>query len=107
MTHARHGHALEVWGCVRPARFAILDTGQPQVAEIQFQGGSRGVFKTIRTETLTSPGTSCYFDAHIAFPSTGSVRLAWIYPTLDLLLGYIDPLRPLTAYSRSIPVTVN
>ena len=27
VTHARHGHALEVWGCVRPARFAILDTG--------------------------------------------------------------------------------
>ena len=24
---ARRGRALEVWGCVRPARYALLDTG--------------------------------------------------------------------------------
>ena len=35
-TTARRGHSLEVWGCIRPARFGFLDTGSPQTAEIQF-----------------------------------------------------------------------
>jgi len=101
---ARRGHALEVWGCVRPARFSFLDTGVRQVAEIQFQPRSRGAFATIQTVNI--PASSCYFDVRVKFPSSGIVRVRWPYPTRDPLLGYIDPLRPLAAYSRSVQVTV-
>ena len=71
------GHQLEVWGCVRPIRYARPATGTQSV-QIQFAAGTGGSFKTIRTVPLSGPG--CYFDIAQAFPGTGSVRLAWSYP---------------------------
>ena len=79
VTSTRPGRSLEVWGCVRPAHFASLDTGgTPQQVQIQFQRGSRGAFTTLRTVTITSPRG--YFDLHLSFPASGTVRLAWSYP---------------------------
>jgi hypothetical protein len=107
VTSTRPGRSLEVWGCVRPARFASLDTGgTPQQVQIQFQRGSRGAFATLRTVTITSPRG--YFDLHLSFPASGTVRLAWSYPTNDPLLtpGLITPGDPDTVYSRSVKVTV-
>jgi hypothetical protein len=101
-TTTRRGRTLEVWGAVRPARFAQQDTGTAQVAQIQFQANSRGPFQTIRTVPVSGPG---YFDVHIAFAGSGTVRLAWTYPATD-------PFFPLnaagvTVYGRSQTITVH
>src|SRR5581483_10483333 len=52
-TSARHGHSLEVWGCVRPAHFARAETGKAQQALIQFRRGSHGSYTTVKTLTVT------------------------------------------------------
>jgi hypothetical protein len=101
---ARQG--LEVWGCVRPAHYARVDTGAPQQVQIQFQRGSHGAFRTLRTVTVTN--ARGYFDLHMAFPASGSVRLAWTYPKNDQMLsqGPLKPPEGATAYSRTTRVTV-
>jgi hypothetical protein len=106
-TVQRHGGTVEVWGAVRPAHFASLDTGgTPQQVQIQFEPGSSAAFTTLRTVTIT--GARGYFDAHVAVPSSGSVRLAWSYPPDDPLLtpSLITPGDPDTVYSRTVNVTV-
>jgi len=108
VTSTRRGRSLEVWGCVRPAHFASLDTGgTPQQVRIQFQPGSRGAFTTLRTVTITSPRG--YFDLRMAFPASGTVRLAWSYPANDPLLtpSLTTPGDPDTIYSRLVKVTVD
>jgi hypothetical protein len=77
-TTASAGQAREVWGCVRPARYARLDTGRAQEVKIQFQPAAGGPFKTVRTVTLTDPYG--YFDLRQSFAGSGNVRLAWSYP---------------------------
>jgi hypothetical protein len=95
---ARPGTSLEVWGCVRPARYAIIDTGQAQIAQIQFQPGSAGPWTTLRTVTISDAG-NCYFDVPVSFPGSGTVRLAYTYP------AGASP-NPGTVYSRSVQVAV-
>lgn len=97
---------LEVWGCLRPAHFARLDTGKPQQVQIQYQRGSHGAFTTRRTVTVTN--TRGYFDLRMAFPASGSVRLAWTYPSDDAMLsqGKVTPAEGATVYSRTVRVTV-
>jgi hypothetical protein len=99
VTTAQHGQSLEVWGCVRPAPFGVLDTGQPQTAQIQFAPSGRG-FTTMQTVTV-GRGSSCYFDVHLTFPSSGTVRLAYTYPPGDMLLG-----NGAEVLSRTVGVTV-
>ena len=107
VTSARRGRSLEVWGCLRPAHFARLDTaGTQQRVQIQFQRGSRGAFTTLRSVTVTN--TRGYFDLNMTFPASGSVRLGWSYPPNDPLLtpslitrGDAD-----TIYSRIVQVKV-
>ena len=101
VTSTRHGRSLEVWGGVRPSAYAKADTGQNQVATIQFQKNSRGAFKTVKTVPVSGQG---YFDVRITFPSSGTVRLAWRYPK-------VDPMFPpnaagATVYSRYQQITV-
>src|SRR6516165_6535549 len=98
--------SLEVWGCVRPAHYARLDTQAPQQVQIQFQRGSRGGFTTLRTLTVNT--VRGYFDLHMRFPASGSVRLAWAYPKNDPLLspGKVNPPQGATVYSRTVKVTV-
>jgi hypothetical protein len=93
VTSTRHGRTLEVWGCVRPAHFAIADTGAQQQVLIQLQNGSRGAFKTVKTVSVSGKG---YFDVRVAFPGSGSVRLAWS----DSLEGH-------TVYSRTQTISVH
>ncbi len=99
------GRTLEVWGCVRPATFAVGDSGQSQTASVQFARGSSSTFNPLATVTLTSK-TNCYFDLRLKFPSTGTVRVAWQYPPGDPLLGNYSPGHSPTAYSRDVQVTV-
>jgi hypothetical protein len=84
-TSTRKGRKLEVWGAARPAAYAKLDTGKAQSVLVQFQAGSNGAWTTIATVPLTN--ARGYFDTHLAFPSSGSVRLEWTYPTGDPLLS--------------------
>jgi alkylation response protein AidB-like acyl-CoA dehydrogenase len=37
VTTASGGHSLEVWGCVRPAHYAMQHASAPQVAQVQFK----------------------------------------------------------------------
>jgi hypothetical protein len=107
-TTERGGSSLEVWGAVRPTHFASLDAGgTPQQVQIQFQPGSSGAFTTVRTVTITSPRG--YFDAHVAFPTSGSVRLAWSYPPDDPLLtpSLSRAGDPDTVFSRAVNVAVH
>jgi hypothetical protein len=97
-TSTQAGRKIEIWGGVRAAGYARLDTGQIQGAQIQFQRGSTGAWQTIDTVAVTSPRG--YIDVHLALPATGAVRLAWAYPATDRLLGSG------TVYSRTVTVTV-
>jgi hypothetical protein len=104
VTTARRGRRLEVWGCARPAHFAQADTGDTQIVEIQFQRASHGPFTTLRAVSVTDPHG--YFDLRMNFPGSGTVRLAWDYPASDGLLGSLDPMKPRTAFSRSVSITL-
>ena len=92
VTRAQKGQALELWGDVRPAHFAQLDSGKAQRVQIQFQRGSQGPFKTVHTLTITNPHG--YFDIRMSFPASGIVRLTWSYPNGE------------TIHSRPVSVTV-
>jgi hypothetical protein len=78
VTVAAKGHALEVWGCVRPAHYARIDTGVTQRARVEFRPSTGGPFKVLRTVTIADPHG--YFDVQVAFPASGEVRLGWTYP---------------------------
>jgi hypothetical protein len=100
-TSASHGSSLEVWGGVRPARFASLDTGGgKQTVAIQFAPKGSSTFTTVSTVTITN--REGYFDTHVVFPGSGTVRLAYTYPATDMLLS-----PGTTTYSRSVSVTIN
>lgn len=110
VTSSRRGRSLEVWGCVRPARYAILGTGgsatstpgQPQTAEIQFARQGSGTFTTFQTLTISNPN-NCYFDVRMNFPGSGTVRLAYTYPS-DPLLLFPPAVEGSTVYSRTVAI---
>ncbi len=99
VTAARRGRSLEVWGCLRPARYGIFDTGSPQIGQIEFQPRSGGAFTALQTVLVGDPD-NCYFDVRIRFPGSGTVKLAYTYPA-----GQIG-LAGTTVSSRSVAVTV-
>jgi hypothetical protein len=100
VTSARRGRALEVWGCLRPARYGILDSGSPQSGQIQFAPRSGGGgFRTTLTVPAGNSG-NCYFDVRLRFPTSGMVRLAYTYPAGSLGLAGA------TVYSRSVPLSI-
>ncbi len=66
VTRTRRGRKLEVWGEVRPAHFAQLDTRATQRVQIQFERGSRGAFTTIKTVAITN--ARGYFDVQARLP---------------------------------------
>lgn len=101
---ARKGHAVEVWGGVRPAANARQDTGRQQSVSIQFRRSPQGRFRTIRTVSITDP--SGYFDVRVKFPASGAVRLAWAYPAGDpRLQDVLDPANR-WIHSRTADITV-
>ena len=97
VTSGRRGSALEVWGCVRPARSGFSPT-----AEIQFAPSTSGAFTTIQTVTLSDP-SNCYFDVRVKFPASGTVRLSYDYSPLDPTLT-ADP-GPIE--SRPVHISLN
>jgi hypothetical protein len=103
---ARRGRALTVWGCVRPAHYALLDTRKPQTAQIQFQRGSKGAWTTISSVTLKKLSASCYFNVNLKFAASGSVRLAYGYPAGDSRLAAGIPNTNFAPGTRSVSRTV-
>jgi hypothetical protein len=79
VSSARRGRPTEVWGCVRPAHYALIGSKRSQHVEIQFKPdrATKG-FHTVSSVPLSD--ADCYFDVRQAFPSSGSVRLKWSYP---------------------------
>ena len=102
-TSFSRNQTVEVWGDVRPAPFATLDGFGVQHAQIQLQAG-HGAWQTIATVAVAS--STGYFDVRIKFPSSGSVRLAWTYPSTDSLLESPD-VAGQTIYSRTFGVKVH
>jgi hypothetical protein len=103
-TVVRARRPVEVWGCVRPAHYAIADTGQPQTVYIQFAPRGSRAFSDLTSVVITSAG-DCYFDTRVAFPGSGSVRLLWRYPDGDPLLS--NPVGGRRAiHSRTVQITV-
>jgi hypothetical protein len=77
---ARRGQPIEVWGCVRPAHYASVDAGGAlQRVRIQFRRRGQKSFRTLKTIPIINPRG--YVDAKVRFPASGSVRLAWSYPS--------------------------
>jgi hypothetical protein len=99
VTSTRPGRQLEVWGCVRPARYTIPDTGQVQTAQIQFAPAHSDVYTALRTVSISDPA-DCYFDLRMGFPGSGTVRLAYTYPPGP---SAVDAT---TVYSRSVAVSL-
>jgi hypothetical protein len=96
------GRQTEVWGNARPAPFMAADGFRPQTIAIQLQRGGRGPFSTLRTVTIRGAGG--YFDLHLAFPSGGTVRLAYTYPATDPFLP--TDVAGTTVYSRLVTITL-
>ena len=96
VTSTRPGRPLEVWGCLRPARYAILDSGQPQSGQIQFARGPHGAFAPVMSVAVSDPN-DCYFDLRVRFPGSGMVRLAYTYPSQS---------GGATVYSRTVDVSL-
>lgn len=94
VTAAASGHALEVWGCVRPFHYArLVPGGGSQSVNIQFAASGSSAFRTVETLPLTDPYG--YFDVRTHFPGSGSVRLEWSYPQGPAI------------YSRIVAVTLH
>ncbi len=88
----KQGQALEVWGDLRPAHYAMQASKATEVADIQFKPSSGSGFKTLQRVTVTD--AYGYFESPVTFPSSGSVRVAWSPPGGGIF------------YSRTTPVTV-
>ena len=84
----------EVWGNARPAPFMKKDGGGNQFVSIQLNG------RTIRKQRVNDG----FFDLHMKFPRSGTVRLAYTYPKHDSFLPVTSLSK--TVYSRSFRVNV-
>jgi hypothetical protein len=104
----RRGRTLEVWGCVRPSRYAIFDSGQPQTAQIQFARSRSTRFTTLKTITVSDPD-NCYFDVRVKFRASGIVRLAYTYPSPSVPSSAAtdSSLAGTTVTSRTVRVTIH
>ncbi len=91
-TSAKAGAKIEVWGCIRPAAVVRARTGTAPAATVQFASANSRSFRDLRSVSVVDPGG--YFDLDVAFPASGTVRLAWQDPD------------GATIYSRPVAVTV-
>jgi hypothetical protein len=86
----------EIWGAARPAPFMNEDGAQTPTVAIQLNG------TTIKTLNVTGAGG--YFDIKLKFPMSGSVRLAYTYPSTNAFLPTAD--LGTTVHSRSFNIKV-
>jgi hypothetical protein len=99
-TTASPGQSLEVWGSIRPAHYALLDTPYDlEVASVQFAPTGSHDYTTMAALPVSDPNG--YFDTRIVFPGSGTVRLVWVYPSDDMQL-----LPGQTITSRPVQITI-
>jgi hypothetical protein len=99
-TSFSHKQAVEVWGAVRPAPFAVLDGFGVQRARLQLRAAHSG-WKTLSTFKVNHAGG--YYDLHVKFPKSGQVRVQWTFPVSDSLFD----LHGFTASSRTVSIKVH
>ncbi len=98
-TASSPGQSLEVWGAARPVYFADLEEpGTPESVSILFKADGGTQFLPLTVVPISSP--EGYFDTKLQFPTSGTIKLAWTYPSDSL------PLAGTTVYSRTQQVTV-
>ncbi|MGI8714910.1 MAG: hypothetical protein ACR2NR_17375 [Solirubrobacteraceae bacterium] len=102
VTSPRAGAIAEVWGNARPAHFMSLDGHGTQKVAIQLRPRGHGAFSTVKTVTLSGP--TAYFEVHVRFGHSGSVRLAYTFPANDAFLPV--GVAATTAYSRLVTLTL-
>jgi hypothetical protein len=104
-TRTRRGRALQVWGDVRPAPFAVADGHGPQYVQIQFMPSGSGHWTTLKKLKLTDPNG--YFTTWMTFPASGWVRTEWTYPPADKSLqSTLITNSNGTIFSRTVRVTI-
>jgi hypothetical protein len=81
-----HGSRVTVWGLLRPANHTQL-----QYAVLEFRAKGKKSFVQLR-EIQTS-STEGYLLAHVAIPSAGQIKLAWLDPSGNV------------AYSRTVTIS--
>jgi hypothetical protein len=91
-TTTRRGRSLEIWGAVRPFRWAQAITRTNEFVQVQYRRGTRGAWTTFKTLRVTN--LEGYIDLRWTFPASGAVRLAWQAPSRKMY------------YSRTVGVTV-
>jgi hypothetical protein len=92
---------LEVWGDARAAHYAAADTGAAQSVAVEFEPSGSSTFSTLQTIPISN--RQGYFDTKIAFPHSGSVRLAYAYPPSDPLLSQVAGS---VIFSRTVGISV-
>ena len=90
-----------VWGGARPAVYGSTTSAGAQTVTVQFLPNGSTTPQTLATVSLNK--ATGYFTKGVTFPSSGTLRLAYTYPTdeLDLPVGVAGT----TVYSRSVKVT--
>lgn len=71
VTSTHKGSLLTVWGAIRPAPYQLA----PAVAQVQFRPSGSSRWVTVDPVPVTN--MRGYFTARVAFPGSGSVRIAW------------------------------
>jgi hypothetical protein len=87
----------EVWGDVRPARYAMMDEpGDSEAVTIEFTPSGSTTPQTLATIPITN--AYGYYDTHVSIPGAGTVQAVWQFPTNDLSLlpGQFATSRPVT-----------
>ncbi len=79
VTATTRGHPLVVWGDVRPSYYAQRQTHHAQRVQIEFARRGSASFQTVQTVTIVS--SHGFFETRLTFPGSGTVRLAWRYPS--------------------------
>ena len=106
----RRGQPVTVWGCLRPAHYALVDTGtRADRADPVPAPRSRRVVNGLERRVHESV-LELLFHSAVRLTASGSVRLAYTYPAGDLRLEpgvaqtYFDPLVP--SVSRAASITI-
>ena len=96
----KKGAETQIWGGARPGTFdAKLGSSARRVIIQELTGGSE---KTLAS--VTGSASDGYFDTHVKLFSSGTVRLAYTYPSTEL--GLPLGLAGTTVYSRTVKVSV-
>lgn len=67
---AKHGHAVTVWGQLRPSVY-----GGPRTGQLQFRRHGSSSWKKLAT--VKGQNSEAFFQVRVNIPSAGAIRLAW------------------------------